>query len=61
MLCNTHKLQEGATPLWIASHNGYQKVVETLLSAKANPDLPKTVRTINVVRKTTIENYIWSM
>jgi len=33
--------QDGATPLWIASHNGYQKLVEILLRAKANPDMRK--------------------
>ena len=42
-------IQNGETALDVASFNGYQKVVELLLKAGANPDLQDKVRAGHVL------------
>ena len=36
-------LQDGVTPLFMASQDGYTSVVDVLLKHGADPNLPKTV------------------
>ena len=36
-------LQDGVTPLFMASQNGHKSVVDVLLRHGADPNLPKTV------------------
>ena len=38
-----HSLQDGATPLILASHNGHKDIVEVLLNHGAEVDLPNKV------------------
>ena len=38
-----HSLQDGDTPLILASHNGHKDIVEVLLNHGAEVDLPNNV------------------
>ena len=40
-------MQEGATPLFVASQNGHKEVAQLLLLNGAQPDIPDKVSTTN--------------
>lgn len=43
-------LQNGETPLWIASSTGHDHVVELLLQVGADKDIPNNVRMYSIYR-----------